>query len=226
MKRLCKSFLACVMLAALCANCSTPDDGNKLIGGPVAPLPDNGIINPLGLESIIIADGGYLNEASYSLVYGIWFNYNDIIFDKQWLAEKEELRLKVREQCANAGADGVKKGVANLVFAPLVDLSVTADRFVCGRGSGEELIDLFYISLIEHPHQFTYPEGDLIDPNYTDLYKLFEAEDWIGKNYMCPWRFDLILKSQNDSKEFSGATITIKVTLGDGQKLVGTTTNK
>lgn len=219
MKRLCKSFLACVMLAALCANCSTPEDDNKIIGGPVAPLPDNGVFNPAGLESINLTEINY--TSSDNLAYSVMFNYNDILFDQQWLAEKEELRLKIREQCAKAGAEGVSKGVANLVFAPLVDLSVTADRFVCGHGVGEELIDLFYISLIEHPHQFTYPEGDLIDPNYTDLYKLFEAEDWIGKNYMCPWRFDLILKSEYSSKEFGGATITIKVTLGDGQVLVG-----
>lgn len=219
MKRLCKSFLACVMLAALCANCSTPEDGNKLIGGPGAPLPDNGVFNPAGLESINLTEINY--TSSDNLAYSVMFNYNDILFDQQWLAEKEELRLKIREQCAKAGAEGVSKGVANLVFAPLVDLSVTADRVVCGHGMGEELIDLFYISLIEHPHQFTYPEGDLIDPNYTDLYKLFEAEDWIGKNYMCPWRFDLILKSEYGKKEFGGATITIKVTLGDGQVLVG-----
>lgn len=219
MKRLCKSFLACVMLAALCANCSTPEDDNKIIGGPVAPLPDNGVFNPAGLESINLTEINY--TSSDNLAYSVMFNYNDIIFDQQWLAEKEELRLKIREQCAKAGAEGVSKGMANLVFAPLVDLSVTADKFVCGHGVGEELIDLFYISLIEHPHQFTYPEGDLIDPNYTDLYKLFEAEDWIGKNYMCPWRFDLILKSEYSRKEFGGATITIKVTLGDGQVLVG-----
>lgn len=219
MKRLCKSLLACVMLAALCANCSTPEDDNKPIGGPGVPLPDNGVFNPAGLESINLTEINY--TSSDNLAYSVMFNYNDIIFDQQWLAEKEELRLKIREQCAKAGAEGVSKGVANLVFAPLVDLSVTADRFVCGRGVGEELIDLFYISLIEHPHQFTYPEGDLIDPNYTDLYKLFEAEDWIGKNYMCPWRFDLILKSEYSRKEFGGATITIKVTLGDGQVLVG-----
>ena len=219
MKRLCKSLLACVMLAALCANCSTPEDGNKPIGGPGVPLPDNGVFNPAGLESINLTEINY--TSSDNLAYSVMFNYNDILFDQQWLAEKEELRLKIREQCANAGAEGVSKGVANLVFAPLVDLSVTADRFVCGHGVGEELIDLFYISLIEHPHQFTYPEGDLIDPNYTDLYKLFEAEDWIGKNYMCPWMFDLILKSEYSSKEFGGATITIKVTLGDGQVLVG-----
>lgn len=219
MKRLCKSLLACVMLAALCANCSTPEDGNKPIGGPGVPLPDNGVFNPAGLESINLTEINY--TSSDNLAYSVMFNYNDILFDQQWLAEKEELRLKIREQCAKAGAEGVSKGVANLVFAPLVDLSVTADRFVCGRGGGEELIDLFYISLIEHPHQFTYPEGDLIDPNYTDLYKLFEAEDWIGKNYMCPWRFDLILKSEYSRKEFGGATITIKVTLGDGQVLVG-----
>ncbi len=219
MKKLCKSFLACVMLAALCANCSTPEDGNKPIGGPGAPLPDNGVFNPAGLESINLTEINY--TSSDNLAYSVMFNYNDILFDQQWLAEKEELRLKIREQCAKAGAEGVSKGMANLVFAPLVDLSVTADRFVCGHGVGEELIDLFYISLIEHPHQFTYPEGDLIDPNYTDLYKLFEAEDWIGKNYMCPWRFDLILKSEYSRKEFGGATITIKVTLGDGQVLVG-----
>lgn len=219
MKKLCKSFLACVMLAALCANCSTPEDDNKIIGGPGVPLPDNGVFNPAGLESINLTEINY--TSSDNLAYSVMFNYNDILFDQQWLAEKEELRLKIREQCAKAGAEGVSKGVANLVFAPLVDLSVTADRFVCGHGVGEELIDLFYISLIEHPHQFTYPEGDLIDPNYTDLYKLFEAEDWIGKNYMCPWRFDLILKSEYSSKEFGGATITIKVTLGDGQVLVG-----
>lgn len=160
-------------------------------------------------ETILYANG--YTQTSGHLWYCLSFQGHIGEEDRQWYKGMRELDTYMYEQAKEMGVD---QRLVDIFYGTLSNISVTANKEVYGRESGEELIDLFEIGCL--PYRFTFPEGELITLNEEGKGKLMNVEEWLKLGFMSERRLVLQLKQGLDYQELlNNVGITIKATMND-----------
>ncbi len=155
-----------------------------------------------------------LYVSGYTLTSGVlWYHLSFQGYIGQdyrnWYKEMEELDTYMYDQAKELGVD---KRLESIFYGTLSNISVTANKEVYGRKSGEELADLFEIVCL--PYRFTFPEGELITLNEDGEGKLMNVEEWLKLGFMSEKRLELQLKQGLDYQELlNNVDITIKATM-------------
>ena len=203
-----KKFLFIIMASAvaLAACTSEPSNNDELLEGETAPFRE---LRRFNNETILYANG--YTQTSGHLWYHLSFQGHIGEEYRQWYKGMKELDTYMYEQAKEMGVD---KNLQGIFYGTLSNISVTANKEVYGRKSGEELVDLFEIVCL--PYRFTFPEGELIALNEEGKGKLMNVEEWLKLGFMSEIRLELQLKQGLDRQEIlNNADITIKATMND-----------
>jgi hypothetical protein len=203
-----KKFLFIIMASAvaLVACTSEPSNNDELLEGETAPFRE---LVKFNNETILYAKG--YTQTSGHLWYHLSFQGHSGEEYRQWYKGMKELDRYMYEQAKEMGVD---KNLQGIFYGTLSNISVTANKEVFGRKSGEELVDLFEIVCL--PYRFTFPEGELIALNEEGKGKLMNVEEWLKLGFMSEIRLELQLKQGLDRQEIlNNADITIKATMND-----------
>jgi hypothetical protein len=203
-----KKFLFIIMASAvaLVACTSEPSNNDELLEYATAPFRE---LRRFNNKTILYAKG--YTQTSGHLWYHLSFQGHFGQVHRQWYKGMKELDRYMYEQAKEMGVDEKLRGI---FYGTLSNISVTANKEVFGRKSGEELVDLFEIVCL--PYRFTFPEGELIALNEEGKGKLMNVEEWLKLGFMSEIRLVLQLKQGLDRQEIlNNVDITIKATMND-----------
>lgn len=139
------------------------------------------------------------------------------------IPELSELFSSQYKQCSSAFNDWMGYGYYNECVS---NAYIITDKPMFGRDAGEDLSDLFYVGLYNHPI-FSYPDGVLQNPEGGTT--IMSPSEWMECRIMMVDRYAIILKDEFVQEMGSlqpEVTFTISITTLSGEKVQNSVVQK